>query len=172
MKICLDYGHGGKDPGAIYKGRKESMDNLRFGLILKDQLKKEGHIIIETRTKDEYVSLRERANIANRNNVDLFLSLHRNAFIPEVGRGLEIYTYPTGAKRGKLLAKRLQSSLVQVTKFRNRGVKQGSYYILRKTKAPALLLELGFIDNSRDNKIFDNNLKQMAKTISQEIRCF
>lgn len=58
-KICCDYGHGGKDPGAVYKGRKESDDNLVLGRAVAAELRRHGVVVDEIRTEDKTVSLGE-----------------------------------------------------------------------------------------------------------------
>ncbi len=167
-KICLDYGHGGYDPGASYKGRKESDDNILVGKILADILRKSGVEVVETRSKDTYVSLEERVRIANKEGVDWFISIHRNAFMPEKAKGVEVYTYKNPTAKARTLGGRIEKSLVKLG-FKSRGVKLGDFYVLRKTKAPAILIELGFLDNSQDNELFDRKLCQIARNISQEI---
>ena len=92
-KICCDYGHGGKDPGAVYKGRKESDDNLVLGRAVAAELRRHGVVVDEIRTEDKTVSLGERSGFANTKGCDYFISFHRNAFKPEQAKGVETYTY-------------------------------------------------------------------------------
>lgn len=159
--VVLDYGHGGKDPGATHRGRKEKDDVLKVGKKLKTKLEAQGIKVIETRNGDKFISLTERSNISNRNNPICFISLHRNAFNGKA-YGVEIYTTSQSAAKG--LAKKVQSNLVKLG-FRDRGTKYKNFSVLYKTKAPAILAELGFIDNTRDNKIFDNNIDEIAQAI-------
>ena len=77
--ICLDPGHGGKDPGNRYGGRSEKTYTLALALELRDQLKAAGFKVVLTREKDVYPELAVRPDIANRKNADLFISLHFNA---------------------------------------------------------------------------------------------
>lgn len=168
FSVCLDYGHGGRDPGAVYKGRKESMDNLKLGRLVARKLREKGVLVDELRVGDEYISLAERANFSNRKDYDYFLSFHRNAFKPETASGVEVYIHPKGSKKAQLLGRDILNSLSGIG-FRNRGLKTRSLYLLRTTKAPALLLEIGFIDSTRDNLLFDKELEKIGECISQEI---
>lgn len=169
MRICFDYGHGGRDPGACYLGRKESHDVLSIGREIADYLRARGVIVDETRIEDKAVSLSARAQFANRNSYDYFISFHRNAFRPEVGTGAETFVYLTGSPKAYNLATSIQEALAKLG-FRNRGVKRGDFYVLRSTKAPALLVEIGFIDNTADNKRFDQQRAQIITGIGEAIR--
>lgn len=168
VKICLDYGHGGRDPGASYKGRKESVDNLDLGMKLADRLRMSNLIVGETRTSDVDLTLNERVDFANRGSYHYFISLHRNAFKPEVANGVEVFIHPKASPKARKLAGEIQKNLAACG-FRNRGVKTADFYVLRKTKMPALLIEIGFIDNSRDNELFDLKRNQIIDEISKAI---
>lgn len=168
MKIVLDYGHGGNDPGATYKGRKESNDVLKLGQAVTKILKSVGVTVVETRSSDKTVSLQERADLSNRVKPDWFISIHRNAFKPEQANGAEVFVFTTGSIKEKAFAASLQQALVGVG-YRNRGVKLGNYHVLRETKAPSVLLEVGFIDNSYDNKLFDEKFNDIAAALATAI---
>ncbi len=76
VRICIDIGHGGSDPGASYKGRKEKDDNLKLGLAVSEELRRHGILVDETRTTDINLSLEERSNFENTRKYDfLFLSI-------------------------------------------------------------------------------------------------
>ncbi len=167
-RICFDYGHGGNDPGAVYKGRKESDDNLKLGLAVAKEVRRHGVIVDETRTTDKTMSLQTRSSIENKKNYDYFISFHRNAFKPEQANGAETFTYTSQTAKAKGLADKIQRELVKVG-FRNRGVKKANFHVLRKTKAPAVLMEIGFIDNTSDNKIFDNKFDEIVVGITKAI---
>lgn len=79
----------GNDPGAVYKGRKESDDNLSLGMAVATELRRHGVEVSETRTTDRAVSLAERSSLANKDGCDYFISFHRNAFQPEQAKGVE-----------------------------------------------------------------------------------
>lgn len=91
--IMVDPGHGGKDPGAqgLY-GIVEKNLNLRFAKILGGKLSEHGFNVSYTRTKDEFVSLEKRTEMANEKNTDLFISVHCNAHGSENSNGLETYS--------------------------------------------------------------------------------
>lgn len=167
-RLCFDYGHGGKDPGAIYKNRYESHDNLDIGTKVAQILRGNGIMVDETRTKDITLSLWQRIRFENAKDYDYFISFHRNAFKPETARGVETYIYLTKNKKALTLAKKIQKNLSNVG-FINRGVRLGNYYVLRNTKAPALLIELGFIDNTLDNSLFDEKRDEIANSIARSI---
>ncbi len=168
MLILFDYGHGGKDPGATYKGRHEADDVLLIGPAVAKRLRAAGVAIDETRTSNTTLSLEQRVKLELKKTYDFFISFHRNAFKPEVGTGAEVYVYRSYNTKSKPLAAKIQQALVNVG-FRNRGVKEADYYVLKHTKAPALLLEIGFIDNSADNKLFDSKFEAMVDGIANAI---
>ncbi|HIE36399.1 MAG TPA: hypothetical protein EYP89_04080 [Candidatus Omnitrophica bacterium] len=91
-KIIIDPGHGGRDPGAIsFNGLKEKNLNLRVSKYLKEELEKRGYKAILTRSKDNYLSLKERVKIAKKYSADVFLSIHTNSNRSRKIRGVEIY---------------------------------------------------------------------------------
>lgn len=167
-RLCFDYGHGESDSGATYKGRKESNDVLSLGRAVAAEVRRHGVTVDETRTSDSTVSLKDRSDFENRNTYDYFISFHRNAFKPEVARGVETYTYLNPGEKSKALAQRIQTSLVSLG-FVDRGVKEANYHVLRETKAPAVLVEIGFIDNSGDNNIFDAKRNEIIKALAKAI---
>lgn len=168
IRLCFDYGHGGVDPGAIYKGRKESDDVLSIGKAIAAEVRRHGVLVDETRTSDATVSLNERSNYENRKSYDYFISFHRNAFQPEKAKGVETYTYLNPKSNTKDLAEKLQSALVDIG-FTNRGVKAANFHVLRETKAPAVLVEIGFIDNTGDNQLFDAKRDEIIKALAKAI---
>lgn len=167
-KICFDYGHGGIDPGAVYKGRRESQDNLSIGMAVARELRKQGIKVDETRISDITVSLKQRSDFENKSDYDFFISFHRNAFKAEAAKGAETYVYLTGSFKSRLLAEKLQKVLVDVG-YVNRGIKTANYHVLKETKSPSILIELGFIDNTRDNEIFDNKRMEIVHGITKAI---
>ena len=167
-RLCFDYGHGGEDSGADYNGREESYDVLSLGRAVAEEVRRHGVTVDETRTSDTQVSLMERSEFENKNTYDYFISFHRNAFQPEKARGVETYTYLNGGAKSRGLAGRIQASLV-VLGFTDRGVKEANYYVLRETKSPAVLVEIGFIDNSGDNTLFDSKRNEIIKALARAI---
>ena len=91
MRVVLDPGHGGHDPGAMGKGLNEADLTLDVALRLEALLQAEGLEVVLTRRTDVYVPLEERTAIANRENADLFLSIHANASRNTSAQGVETY---------------------------------------------------------------------------------
>ena len=115
--ICLDAGHGGKDPGCLGpKGAREGKVTLKIILELGRKLKAEypDMKVIYTRETDEFIELFERADIANRNKADLFISVHCNAAVNKSAYGTETYTMGLHNTDGNLnVAKRENSVILQ-----------------------------------------------------------
>lgn len=168
IRLCFDYGHGGNDPGASYKGRKEKDDVLKLGLAVVKELRRHGVKVDETRTKDLTVSLKERSNFEKKGNYDYFISFHRNAFKPEQASGVEIFTYMNQTAKAKSLADKIQKNLVAIG-FVDRRVKKANFHVLRETRSPAVLLEVGFIDNTKDNELFDEKFEKIVEVITKAI---
>ncbi|ACO84930.1 N-acetylmuramoyl-L-alanine amidase [Clostridium botulinum] len=167
-RLCFDYGHGGEDSGACYKGRKESNDVLSLGKAVAAEVRRYGVTVDETRIKDITVSLMQRSNFENRNNYNYFISFHRNAFKPEKARGAETYIYLSASTKAKALAEKIQVGLVSIG-FVNRGVKTANYHVLRETRCPAVLIEIGFIDSTNDNNLFDGKRNEIIIEIAKAI---
>ena len=171
MKICIDPGHGGVDPGAIGPtGLKEKDVNLAVGLKLAELLKPIAEVKL-TRTKDIAVSLKDRAQIANSFKCDYFISVHTNSFTDRKVGGVETWAYAPGGK-GEKLARAVQPELVKATGFANRGVKfNTAFAVLRNTAAPAILTESGFISNPAEEKLLKTAAfrEKIAKAIAQGV---
>lgn len=167
-RLCFDYGHGGEDPGATYNGRREADDVLSLGKEVAEEVRRHGVTVDETRTSDITVSLNDRSYYENGNAYDYFISFHRNAYEPEKAKGVETYTYLNPGEKSRELAESIQASLV-ILGFVDRGVKEANYHVLRETKSPAVLIEIGFIDNSEDNNLFDEKRNEIIKAIAKAI---
>ncbi|MGJ8674050.1 N-acetylmuramoyl-L-alanine amidase family protein [Rubritalea sp.] len=155
--IVLDPGHGGKDPGAVGKlGLRESDVVLSVCLILAENLRSYGVPVKLTREVDEFLSLAERCDLANSAKATLFLSVHCNASTTGA-TGIETF-HMLGSVKGAEFAGCLQDSLLdEFTESNDRGVKQESYYVLRKTKMAAALAELEFIDVAEKEELFSQS---------------
>lgn len=167
-KLCFDYGHGGNDPGASYKGRREADDVIFIGRKIAEEVRRHGIIVDETRTSNATVSLQQRSNFENKNNYDYFISFHRNAFKPEQASGVETFIYLNPGAKAEAMAEKIQRALVAIG-FSNRGVKRENFHVLRETKAPAILVEMGFLDNSKDNQLFDSKKEQIIEALASAI---
>lgn len=151
MRLTFDPGHGGEQPGAVCFGTKEKDINLQWTTLLGwcfDHETGETSGYTETRYDDRTVSLDERVAEANSSwEPDAFLSLHCNSNEGPAGRGFEIFHYP-GSVDGKDLAERICEAWPHPYK---RGVKSANYKVLRETKMPAVLIEVGFINHTVEN---------------------
>jgi len=167
MLILFDYGHGGKDPGAVYKGRKEADDVLRLGQVVAKIVRAAGITVDETRKMNKGLSLVERSSMERKKNYAYFISFHRNAFSNSTANGAETFIY-SNSSRSKPLAASIQKAMVACG-FRDRGVKTANYHVLRETHSPAVLLEVGFITNANDNNLFDKRFDELARRIAKAI---
>lgn len=168
-KIALDAGHGGSDPGAVYKGRQEKEDTLDLTLAVGDILKKNGIDVYYTRTTDEYETPFKKATDANNSGADLFVSIHRNSSEnPNQYSGVETLVYSdTGLKAE--VARNINNQL-EDTGFKNLGVdERKNLVVLKRTKMPAVLVEAGFINNDKDNYLFDEEFDNIAQAIADGI---
>lgn len=168
-KIALDAGHGGSDPGAVYKGRQEKEDTLDLTLAVGDILKKNGIDVYYTRTTDEYETPFKKATDANNSGADLFVSIHRNSSEnPNQYSGVETLVYSdTGLKAE--VARNINNQLEDAG-FKNLGVdERKNLVVLKRTKMPAVLVEAGFINNDKDNYLFDEEFNSIAQAIADGI---
>ena len=172
LLIVIDPGHGGWDNGASWEGRLEKDDNLRLGLAVGDQLAFMGIPVLMTRDTDVFVTLADRATMANEAGADLFVSLHRNSYPEQTpsAMGVENFIYLTAPKYPtEAAARSVLDRVVSAGVQADRGVSRGDYYVLRKTTMPAMLLEMGFINNDEDNRLFDEKLTDYAIAIAEGI---
>lgn len=170
MRIVIDPGHGGNDPGAVYGNLREADLTLRLARLIAERVAPPATIIL-TRGENRDVSLNERVRIANRHNVDLFLSLHFNA---GGGRGFESYVHPSAPSLTRYYRQILHAAatgflLPQGT--RDRGGKEADFYVLRYTRMPAVLLECLFLDHPEDARCLTRVgfLEALATAIAQGI---
>lgn len=147
IKICLDPGHGGSDPGAVGNGLQEKTINLDIANRAKGLFQQDGATVISTRTSDVSVSLQGRCDIANNNGAHRFISSHCNA---GGGVGTETFCHPSGSSNSYDLRNKINPELVAHMGTSNRGVKTADFYVLRNTSMPAILAEVAFIDNAGD----------------------
>ena len=155
--IMLDAGHGGRDPGAVYNGRQEKDDSLALTLAIGEILQNRGVDVEYTRTTDVYESPYQKAMEANNAGVDFFVSIHRNSYPTDNAvSGVESLVYNLSGIKLQM-AENINSQLEAVG-FVNLGVKaRPGLVVLRRTRMPAVLVEVGFINSDTDNYLFDNN---------------
>lgn len=170
MKYLLDYGHGGIDPGAIGIDNVKEKDIVKeIGKRVKYHLERHQQSVIESRSNDETVTLSERSNKANSNNVDLCISIHCNAFSDSSAQGVEIFYYK-GSTRGQQLASSILNEITKAKLYtKNRGLKTDNLHMTRETNMPSVLIELGFITNVTDKNLIINNKEKFAIAITKGI---
>ena len=175
MKWYLDFGHGGKDPGAIGPTNlKESDIALKIGMMVKEKLENAFEKVITTRDNDKYYSLDYRTKKANNENCDYFISIHLNSATNTSAKGCEVWLYDDNSKL-QTLANNLCNNLATKMNTPNRGVKYSKKLaVLKNTKMPALLIEIDFISNKEVENYLrnDKNLKNISDTISSTLLSF
>jgi N-acetylmuramoyl-L-alanine amidase len=196
--ICLDPGHGGKDPGNRVGSNQEKQYTLLLAQELRSQLTRAGLKVTLTRSTDAFIELPTRPELAKRRNADLFVSLHFNA--AETGRnsvqGAEVYCLtPAGASstnaRGEgagsgsfpgnrhndknlFLAFQVQKALIRNLTVEDRGVRRARFAVLRDAIMPAVLIEAGFMSHPEEGrKIFSSAYRQkMARAIVEGLLAY
>lgn len=170
--IFLDPGHGGRDSGAYYYGIAEKDLNLQVSRKLRKRLEELGYTVLTSRDSDVDVDfVTERSRMVNKTNADFFISIHFNATGNDTTLNLGIQTYsykedagypskinqywhnnPDRISESNRLAADLHSSLLTETGARDAGLLQATFAVLRETAKPAVLLELGYMDNPEENQ--------------------
>ena len=214
--VVIDPGHGGVDPGALGRKSQEKNINMSVSKMLTSMIdEKYPEVkVIFTRTTDVKIPLVERADIANRANADLFISIHSNAAKSSSANGCETFTLGAGssveAKAAAMyenevilsednfeeiykgfdprssesyiifelirnhdmelsaeIAQMVQNGMVKESKLNNRGVSSAGFLVLHRTVMPSILVELGFITNSKDESFIasKDGQKKLAKGI-------
>ncbi len=157
--IVVDPGHGGHDSGAHAAGVMEKDLNLAYGKLLARKLASEGATVILTRSTDVFITLEDRPAIAAKANADFFISCHTNSTGGNGGQSGATTYYHMQNGTCRLLGECIQSEIAKVSGIHDNGVKSdkviykdGGFSVLRNAKMPALLLEMGFVDNGYDRK--------------------
>jgi N-acetylmuramoyl-L-alanine amidase len=142
--VVIDAGHGGKDPGCVWNGMYEKTLCLDVAKRLKDLLREREMRVVMTRDSDRFLELHERAVISNRQENAVFVSIHFNAAKDRSISGFEVhYRSP----RGKKLADAIGDGISKAVKTHRRDGDWQDYKVLRETRAPAVLVECGFISH-------------------------
>ena len=164
--VCIDSGHGGNDPGKIgVAGTKEKEVNLAIALKLKKSLEKQNIRVVMTRTDDRNLA---DANVSNEKTSDMknrvakmdseqpdaVVSIHQNSYTDSSVKGAQVFYY-SESKEGKKLAEILQKSLIENADPKNHRMAKAntSYYILKNTVAPTVIVECGFLSNSEEESL-------------------
>ncbi|MCD8231882.1 MAG: N-acetylmuramoyl-L-alanine amidase [Clostridiales bacterium] len=167
--IILDAGHGGFDNGASYMGRAEKDDVLKLTLDVGEKLEADGYSIYYTRTTDVYNSSSEKAQLANESDGSYFISFHRNSAVEDnLYSGVQTLVYRENETVSRL-AENINTALAQVG-FQNLGIEEiPGLIVLRKIKMPAVLVEVGFLNNETDNALFDEKYEEIVNAIVRGI---
>ena len=179
--IYLDPGHGGRDPGAIYKELKESEINLQIANELKKELESHGAIVYQTRTGDYDLSkittknhkrndLETRAKLINESECDIYISIHLNSDTSSTWSGAQIF-YTDKNKENKKLAQIIHTKFEQNLKAKRETKQLKNMYLFDRLKKPGVLIEAGFISNANDRYLLKQKThqKKIAQTITEAI---
>ena len=170
--IFLDPGHGGRDSGAFYYNVAEKDLNMQIYRKLRAKLEELGYKVLTSRDSDIDVDfVTERSRMVNKTNSDMFISIHFNATGNTYSKasGIQTYSYsdepdypskinqywhnhPDRMSESKRLAAAIHSSLLAETGAKDAGLLESSFAVLRETAKPAVLLELGYMDNFSENQ--------------------
>lgn len=184
--VCVDAGHGAHDSGAVLEledgtERQEKNDTLWLAKLLQKELEAYGIKVVMTREDDSFLELYDRTLIANSLDVDLLVSLHRNAFysngkMNDRVKGVEIWIHNSRPTAARQLANRMLDAILEVGGMEDRGVRYGSmsdynenYAINRRAMMPSMIVEMGFISNGADNEAYDSNGEAYAKAMAKVI---
>ena len=145
FRVVLDPGHGGDDPGAVVEEALEKDINLAVALLVREQLaEQEGVVVLMTREQDVYPSLTDRADFANREQADLFVSIHANSLEDNSYAGIFTFYHPD-KRSSRSFAEAIQAAVTAASGGLDRGVRSEDYAVLRETEMPAVLVETGFM---------------------------
>ncbi len=174
IKILIDPGHGGSDTGSKgFNGSLEKDISLEIAKKVAGVLSQQKDLeVILTRSEDTNISLEERINMANSQNIDLVVSIHQNAQNgSRSANGTETYYPQNGINDSDKLAKSIQDTICLYLNTKNRGIYPSNVGILKSTDMPTALVEVGFLTNEKDEKNLKNQIYQnkMADGIAQGI---
>lgn len=191
--VVLDPGHGGRDDGARANNLTEKTLSLDVALRVEKFLKPFNFPVVVTRRDDTFITLEERAEIANRIDNALFVSIHFNHAPDRSSTGVEtfyasqkvppeaawtwvgMFSKPDAAPdNGETLAGFIQTALVVRTDAVNRGIKGRELYVVRHTRCPAVLVEGGFINNPLEAQLISNGeyRDRIARAIAEGIMSY
>lgn len=181
--IVLDSGHGGSDPGKIGVNQaKEKEVNLAIAKRIKKKLEKKGWNVVMTREKDEMLGdaqagnkkihdMKARVELINKTMPKAAVSIHQNSYQDEQICGAQVFYY-SHSEEGKRMAEIMQKALLMVDEDNTRQAKANdTYYLLRRTEVPTIIVECGFLSNPEEaaNLIDPKYQKKMAEAIAEGI---
>ena len=182
--IYIDPGHGGNDPGAMYKDVLEKDINLEISKLLKTELNKKGATVYLTRNGDYDLSvpntinnkrsdLSRRGNVINKSNCDLFLSIHLNAESSSSWHGAQVF-YNSKLKENEEIAKIFQNLFKEKLNSDRNYKKDNTLYLQNRITRPGVLLELGFLSNPNERYLLqtDNYQKKIVNVIIDGVELY
>ena len=182
--IYIDPGHGGNDPGAMYKDVLEKNINLEISKLLKNELTKKGATVYLTRNGDYDLSvpntinnkrsdLSRRGNVINKSNCDLFLSIHLNAESYSSWHGAQVF-YNSKLKENEEIAKIFQNLFKEKLNSDRNYKKDNTLYLQNRITRPGVLLELGFLSNPNERYLLqtDSYQKKIVNVIIEGVELY
>ena len=150
VRLVLDAGHGGRDPGAIsVTGMEEADFNLDMVRAVARALQVRGADVVMTRSTDRFLELSQRAAIAQREHADVFVSIPADAARNPAARGPTVYIAEGASPMSRRVAKAIDGRL-RAAGLPSRGVREARYQVLVRHTRPAVLLECGYLSNVQD----------------------
>lgn len=183
IEVVLDPGHGDSDPGKIGINQALEKDiNLSIAKKVQSRLKKEGVQVLMTRENDEMLAkesdtnkkiqdMKARVQLMNESSPKLVVSIHQNSYTDEHIHGAQVFYYAQSAE-GKEVAEIMQKALLKVDESNKRQAKpESTYYILKRTKPPTIIVECGFLSNSEEAELLvsDDYQEKLADAITAGI---
>ena len=169
MKICIDPGHGGKDPGAVSNGIKEKNIALGIATTLANKLREKSLEVYMTRTSDTYDTPFKKAEKGNLSKSDLFVSIHCNSANSITAHGTEVLIYDINGVN-EVLANNILCEVVKNLGTADRGIKlRPELDVLKHTEMTAVLVETAFISNSRERDLLVYRQNDFATSIAKGI---
>ncbi|GAB6153477.1 N-acetylmuramoyl-L-alanine amidase [Desulfosporosinus burensis] len=183
--VMLDPGHGGYDPGAVSsQGVYEKEINLQIAHKVKEMLRPSGIVVFLTREEDsDYVpngvtgktskkkiDLNHRIDMANQEKANVFVSLHVNATAKGQNSGAETF-YHYKSESGKRLAELIQQELIKISGMNRRVAKPGDFYVIKNTKMPAVIVEVGYLSSTKEQTKLQQTWyqEQLSRAIAKGI---
>ncbi len=169
--IVIDPGHGAHDPGTTsITGVPEKTINYAVAARVAAILQRRGIDVTMTRSANEYIELESRAEIANRRNADLFVSIHADSAPSPSAQGFTIYIADAASLDSQRAARDIARAMA-TTGLESRGVRRANFRVLVTTRGPAVLVEMGYLSNRQDAMRLQNDAFQdrMAAAIATGI---
>jgi N-acetylmuramoyl-L-alanine amidase len=168
--VVIDAGHGGYDRGGIPGQRvAEKVMNLDVALRLRGVLQASGYRVVMTRDSDVFVPLGTRVAIANSYRDAIFVCIHFNSASRAGASGIETYFF---TRESLALASAIHYYVAGGAPSSNRGVRRRGYFVLRRTRIPAVLVECGFLTNPTEAQYAQSSAyrQKLAEEIARGIR--